>query len=78
MRKDRLCLVCRSAQQTGDEHHSYLTALHIAPVELYASPDTFFTELVQYQTFFLAVKQTRVVISLGANFPFRAISCMND
>lgn len=53
------------------EHHS-LFALHIAPVQL--AMTGFFAVLALYQTVFLAVKQTHVVVSLTAKFLFTAIS----
>ena len=66
-RKDRLCLVCSSAQQVEDEHLFCLIALHVAPFELVMP--IFFRVPVQYLTFLTIVKQMHVVDSLGTVFP---------
>ena len=69
-RKDRLCLVCSSAQQVEDKHQF----LFDCPAYSFILP-IFFVVLVQYLTVLTAVKQMHdiVVDSLGTVFPQGAI-----
>ena len=76
-RKDRLRLVCSSAQQVQDEHHFLFDCPAYSSIRASRANNLctvlvmpiFFSVLVQYLTFLTVVKQMHVVDSLGTVFP---------
>ena len=66
-RKDRLCLVCSSAQDVEDEHHFSFDCPAYSSIR--ASHANLFQCAVQYLAFLTVVKQMHVVDLLGTVFP---------